>query len=250
MEMDETPAGPKVYAAEGVHDLVVNAVVESGKSGSFTLLDIGTGEGAIPYRLKKIYGESNATKVQITGTDINERAFKLDDVPLVQWDLNKEIPPGLTGSKFDVITCVEVIEHIENPWKLVRDCNALLAEGGVMILTTPNIQNWRSRLYFLATGTFSWFTEQDADIAGHINPLPIWELSMIFKKNGFAITKIQGNERRSLNRASLKTLAASALTLLSFPLALLIRNTRLAFPGSGFTASTSEILMIKANKSG
>jgi 2-polyprenyl-6-hydroxyphenyl methylase/3-demethylubiquinone-9 3-methyltransferase len=47
--------------------------------------------------------------------------------------------------KFDLVTSMEVVEHVADPHQFVRDLAARLAPGGLMILSTPNKTAW-SRL--------------------------------------------------------------------------------------------------------
>lgn len=44
----------------------------------------------------------------------------------------------LPGRRFDTVVCAELIEHVENPYQLLRDCRPLIAPGGRLIVTTPN----------------------------------------------------------------------------------------------------------------
>lgn len=42
------------------------------------------------------------------------------------------------GRSFDTIVCAELIEHVENPYALLRDLKTLLADGGRLLISTPN----------------------------------------------------------------------------------------------------------------
>lgn len=61
----------------------------------------------------------------------------------------------------------------------------MLKKKGYLIVTSPNITSWLSRLHFLFKGRFHQFA--DADIAyGHISPISQWELELILKREGFS----------------------------------------------------------------
>ena len=44
---------------------------------------------------------------------------------------------------FDVAYCSEVIEHVPNANRFVAAIAALMAPGGMLFLTTPDISHWR-----------------------------------------------------------------------------------------------------------
>ena len=55
------------------------------------------------------------------------------------------------GGKFDLVTSMEVIEHVADPQAFIDTLAARLAEGGLMILSTPNRTAW-SRLVMIGIG--------------------------------------------------------------------------------------------------
>lgn len=65
-------------------------------------------------------------------------------------DLNEYLP--FKDNTFDGVNLIEVIEHIEHQAQLVREIGRLLRNGGVVVISTPNVLNVLSRLRFLFTG--------------------------------------------------------------------------------------------------
>jgi len=45
------------------------------------------------------------------------------------------------AGQVDIVTCFGVIEHVEDPATLVRDCYKLLAPGGALYLQTDNLRD-------------------------------------------------------------------------------------------------------------
>ena len=53
--------------------------------------------------------------------------------------------------QFDLITCMEVIEHVADPAAFLKSLAKRLAPGGLLVLSTPNATGW-SRLLMITIG--------------------------------------------------------------------------------------------------
>ena len=53
---------------------------------------------------------------------------------------------GKLKSSFDLVTAIEVIEHVMDPLAFLREVRSLLKPGGIFFLTTGNAQPWRNRI--------------------------------------------------------------------------------------------------------
>ena len=53
--------------------------------------------------------------------------------------------------QFDLVTCMEVIEHVAEPAAFVKALAKRLAPGGLLIMSTPNATSW-SRLIMITIG--------------------------------------------------------------------------------------------------
>ncbi len=109
-------------------------------------LDVPTGTGILAERLSKMGFE-------VSCCDIDPSYFSAPDLHLDIGDLNQSLP--YPSASFDLITCVEGIEHLENPFNAIREFSRILKPGGKLILTLPNYLNIERRLRFLVTGLFS-----------------------------------------------------------------------------------------------
>jgi SAM-dependent methyltransferase len=146
------------------------------------LLDIGCGEGALCERIALTYPK----KFRITGSDFIRENFKAKN-KFVQADLNN-LPLPFKDSSLDVVMLVEVIEHVRNPASLLDEIYRILKKNGRLIISTPNVENWQSKIHFVLQSRFFSFLEQDMAYnkspgMGHINPLFDFQLkALIYKR--------------------------------------------------------------------
>lgn len=61
----------------------------------------------------------------------------------------------LGSNRYDAVTLFDVLEHVEDPRRFLKRIHAALKPGGVLLLTTPNIESLFSRLL----GRRYWFIE-------------------------------------------------------------------------------------------
>lgn len=151
------------------------------------VLDFGCGEGALTQRLIDLGYE-------VVSTDIDEKNFKASGkFEKIDFNSIEELSNLKTkySKYFDVVISSEVIEHIENLDFYLKTIAELLKEDGFLIITTPNISSWRSRLYFLIIGLPMHFLENSLRNHGHINPITLLEISELLKNKGFTILSIK-----------------------------------------------------------
>jgi len=171
-----------------VHDKVIEITSALPKGRA---LDIPCGQGALAERLRK-------QGFEIFCGDYDSGNYRIQGGHFHRLDLNCNLP--YKDEAFDCVTSVEGIEHIENPHLLIREIARVLKNAGHLVITTPNIMNIKSRLYFLLRSYFTDFKyfpqpgNQRERLGLHINPIPFGELSYILNRYGFRIKTISCNK--------------------------------------------------------
>lgn len=64
--------------------------------------------------------------------------------------------PSITPGTLDLILCLDVLEHLKDPWITVQRLNILLKPGGRWIISVPNVRNYRLVLDLLLKGNFDY----------------------------------------------------------------------------------------------
>jgi SAM-dependent methyltransferase len=149
---------------ERIHDRVVECLRAEARG---KLLDVGAGDGNLTMRLRD---EGFAVKA----VDLFTTDFRPTDIEITSADLNKGIP--FADAEFDVVVATEVIEHLENPWLFLRELYRITKPSGVVIVSTPNLANVYTRLWFALTGRLYNFLESAYHGIGHITPVYLWNL--------------------------------------------------------------------------
>ncbi len=148
------------------------------------LLEVPAGEGALAWQLFKL-------GYKVTAGDIDPRFFKVEPIRCISVDLNRPFP--VEDARFDFISCVEGIEHLQDQFQFVRECHRILKPGGFLVLSTPNILNLASRLKYLLSGFFSLVPRPINEFSlipvfDHINPVTYYQLRYMLHTQGFEIT--------------------------------------------------------------
>ncbi len=120
---------------------------------------------------------------------------------IIPGDMEHQLP--FADSSFDVVTCVEGIEHVDAQYKLIGELRRVLKPGGRLFLTTPNMMCVRSRVAHSLTGqrTFGTFIDEFTEIQdksengkriyhGHVFLLDYFQLRYYLHNNSFKIERL------------------------------------------------------------
>ena len=129
------------------------------------VLDIGCAMGGYGKTLKQLRPE-----VFLTGVEPNpimaESALRYYD-EVVRCPVEDADLPG----DFDLINCGDILEHLEDPWRMLVRLHSLLRHGGCLVTSVPNVGHWsvvngllQGRFQYIPLGLLCvthlrWFTE-------------------------------------------------------------------------------------------
>ena len=59
-------------------------------------------------------------------------------------------------ASLDLILCLDVLEHLVDPWSVVKRLSPLLAPNGRLVVCVPNVRNWKFVANLLFRGDFTY----------------------------------------------------------------------------------------------
>lgn len=157
--------GLRIMANPDLHSSVLGFIRSLKIDLNSDVLVLGAGTGAFDQRLLD-FGFNN-----ITSVDINFENYQVSDekIKFVSADLNENFA-AILDKKFDIIICLEVIEHVYSPFHLIQGCNKLLKTDGRILVSTPNVHDGVSRVHNLLFGYPTLFLSRP-DKFDHVSPI-------------------------------------------------------------------------------
>lgn len=119
------------------------------------LLELGCGTGATIAMIKSLRSVAWAGGVELFEDAARQAEAQCDRVwraDIERTPIETEIPPG----SLDLILCLDVLEHLVDPWTAVKRITPLLRPGGQMIVSIPNVRNYKFIRDLLFKGRFRY----------------------------------------------------------------------------------------------
>ena len=175
-----TYRGRLMRCAPGTHEAAAELLLRRQPDRSIHVLDLASGTGALLARLR------DAGFRNLHAVELNVEGFDLEGVAPRPVDLNSNFADAFPRD-FDLVTAIEIIEHLDCPRSFLKDVRALLADGGHLLLTTPNIAHWLGRLRFALSGELRQFQRRDYDYQRHISPITHIQMRLMLEETGFEL---------------------------------------------------------------
>ncbi len=98
-------------------------------------LDVGCGAGLLAEPLKRLGAQVTAIDAAAENIAVAREHAGASGLAIDYRAGGVEV---VAGERFDLVTCLEVIEHVSDPAAFITGLAAALAENGLLILSTPN----------------------------------------------------------------------------------------------------------------
>ena len=145
----------------GLHDYLAENLLGGLAVRGGSAVDLGTAKGAMAVRL-------HGLGLEVTAVGDSREEYEAD-LPFVRLDLNDpDFGSRLGEGSFDLVSAVEIIEHLECPIGFLRNVRRLLKPDGAALITTPNMESAPARMKLLLTGKLHMMDEK---VPTHITPV-------------------------------------------------------------------------------
>ena len=129
------------YVSENIQREVQDSLETSlGERPEMRVLDVGCGGGILSESLARLKWVKNVQGIDLTRECIMVAKEHAKKDPIIEGKVNYECKAleDVTG-QFDIITCMEMLEHVDVPSEILRHCWARLnPDKGILFLSTIN----------------------------------------------------------------------------------------------------------------
>jgi 2-polyprenyl-3-methyl-5-hydroxy-6-metoxy-1,4-benzoquinol methylase len=178
------------------------------------VLEVGAGSGST-----LLYIKEQRLAAEVMGVELIKLPGSNQEHPLIdkfQIANIEEEEIAAAQAYFDVILCPDVLEHLADPWAAVEKISRYLRRDGLLIVSIPNLREWKTLASIVFKGEFNYRTEGGIMDKTHLrffckkNILRLLStpgLSPIFCRPNFMLREVPaGKKRRIFNRLTFRLL--------------------------------------------
>jgi len=148
------------------------------------ILDLGCSTGGLGWRLKR-----DRPGIHVTGIDALPSVEALARARLDEFyafDLDT-LTARWGGApwyqrQYDAIVCADVLEHLRDPWAVVGALRPLLAPGGVIVASIPNVRQTATLYELLVAGEWKYHVHDKDEWRGPHDNVCSWEHLRFFTR--------------------------------------------------------------------
>jgi SAM-dependent methyltransferase len=123
------------YPDNANHDLLERIPLSAG-----VVLDVGCNTGALGAAYRRFNPRARLLGIEKDPVAAERASHRLDQVAVV--DVEENPLPFTLDRPIDCIVYGDIIEHLRDPWAVLRQQAEALSDDGTMLICVPNMQHW------------------------------------------------------------------------------------------------------------
>ncbi len=155
--------------------------------GAKKVLDVGCGDGSLGVKLKEkgieVIGIEKDNQLYLQAKKKFNEVFCMDAE-----DVKLPYPQGY----FDCILCVDILEHLRDPFSTLIKLSYYLGYNGAIIASIPNVRYYKIIIRLVCGGTWDYVDSGILD-RGHIRFFTLINIKELFTASMYKIIKIKRN---------------------------------------------------------
>ncbi len=145
------------------------------------ILDVGCASGWFLSEVSKAFPKASCCGIDLYKEAIYYGRKQYKNLKLKQADAHKLPYPN---NSFDVVICCEVLEHVEDPKRVLREISRVMTPNGSLVIEIDSGN-------FLFQLVWYWWTNlrKGVWVDAHVHSFNIDKLGKLFNENGFSLVK-------------------------------------------------------------
>lgn len=168
------------------HDYVNEALYKAIDGEPGRVLEVGCATGAFGQFLKDRHPAAHVTGIEAGRAAATVALTRLDRVIGARVEELDFAAEGLADGAFDLVVAGDVLEHLVNPWSLLERLRRLLAPGGRLVASIPNVRNFQVVAALALEGRFQYVERGLLDVT-HLRFFTFDEILVMLDDAGFAL---------------------------------------------------------------
>jgi len=147
-----------------------------------SILDIGCNSGTFTKQIYNVFPKS-----KIFGIDVSKKAiaYAKQKYTSINFQVAKAEELPFKSNTFDLVTCFEVLEHVDEPKRIIKEIKRVLTKNGNIILIVPT----ENLLFKMIWGLWTKFGPGRVWKHTHVQKFTKKKLDNLLKKSGCNIVK-------------------------------------------------------------
>jgi len=171
----------------GYREDILN-LIPNGKN-IIRILDIGCSIGTLGEQIKQ-----RNKNVEVVGIEFDEQMAKIAKEKLdkvIEGDVEKiNLGNYFTVNYFDCIILADILEHLKNPWDVLKNITTFLNDDGIIIASIPNIRHNSTILSLVIKGYWP-YRERGIHDKTHLRFFTLHNIKELFQYGGLNIVEIK-----------------------------------------------------------